>query len=476
MSVWEAIDEGFKKTFQTMMMYPVDPASLQEADLDAVEAQGESTKAYHEEDPKAADLSMSYAGETLSASFYSETPTLDDGSFATADALSVRGVAEESAWYYLPDKLQEKLEKLTAGQRQRVCRLMTAAVIVFLVANASLLFVSRRGSASSSASTHDDQMTPDSNGTVSEISPTSTLPLPTEAPTIEPTRGYSDMATGPTMNIDEYLGSLLGQSSQPPSKAPTTEAPTNLQNTGTYEMTTPPQDAWQERNVTAPPTISLSPSVSPTQRHEPVITVIITPGAPSPPTVESTMPPTLLPTTGHNSTYIPGLLNHMQHGLRLSNGLQARLIATSGQPVQYINGQTSSVPFHYRPDAGATFQDTREDSDNFGGWVYVSNSEMRLEDAPGGIGNGGVGAITFDKDGQIIKYEMLLTNTTWNCGGGKDSVTMTQCRELVCIITLLHLNLAQAKHLGTHGLVVKSLIQQVKSIKCHRLARGNQKS
>jgi hypothetical protein len=34
-------------------------------------------------------------------------------------------------------------------------------------------------------------------------------------------------------------------------------------------------------------------------------------------------------------------------------------------------------------------------------------------------GEGGVGAITFDSNGEIINYKRVLTNTTWNCGGGR---------------------------------------------------------
>ncbi len=35
------------------------------------------------------------------------------------------------------------------------------------------------------------------------------------------------------------------------------------------------------------------------------------------------------------------------------------------------------------------------------------------------MSNGGVGAITFNADGQVINYEMILVNTSQNCGGGK---------------------------------------------------------
>jgi len=116
-------------------------------------------------------------------------------------------------------------------------------------------------------------------------------------------------------------------------------------------------------------------------------------------------------------TYSPGNLTHMEHGLLLSEGLRARIIAQSGLPVTYENGQNSSRVFHGRPDAGATFAEIRPF--NEGGWVYVSNSEMRVQDPPGGSGNGGVGAITFNKHGNPIMYYMILENTTWNCGGGK---------------------------------------------------------
>ena len=101
-------------------------------------------------------------------------------------------------------------------------------------------------------------------------------------------------------------------------------------------------------------------------------------------------------------TYRPGLLNHHEAGLVLSKGLQAKIIARSGQPVTYANGQTSKVEFHGRPDGGACIPDIR--GDNEGGWVYVSNSEMRLKDTNNQPGKGGVGALTFDKQGNPIRY------------------------------------------------------------------------
>lgn len=128
--------------------------------------------------------------------------------------------------------------------------------------------------------------------------------------------------------------------------------------------------------------------------------------------------PTFLPVT-----YIPGNLTTYEAGLFLSEGLRAKVIAQSGEILEYFNGSTSTIPFHGRPDFGATFVDTRPF--NNGGWVYTSNSEMEE------MGKGGVGAITFDKDGNIIDYRMVLENTTMNCGGGRTPWgTWVSCEEV----------------------------------------------
>jgi secreted PhoX family phosphatase len=70
------------------------------------------------------------------------------------------------------------------------------------------------------------------------------------------------------------------------------------------------------------------------------------------------------------------------------------------------------MDFHLLPDAGATYADER--AGNEGGWIYVSNSEIWEKTQ-----QGGVGAVTFDKNGNVIDYRMVLTKTTTNCGGGR---------------------------------------------------------
>jgi hypothetical protein len=112
-------------------------------------------------------------------------------------------------------------------------------------------------------------------------------------------------------------------------------------------------------------------------------------------------------------TYSPGDLSSNQLGLTVSKGLKVKLIASSRKRITYDGtGEKSLVPFHVLPDFGATYNDTR--GWNKDGWIYVSNSEVRKPQ-----NQGGVGALTFDKNGNVIDYKMVLKGTTANCGGGR---------------------------------------------------------
>lgn len=88
-----------------------------------------------------------------------------------------------------------------------------------------------------------------------------------------------------------------------------------------------------------------------------------------------------------------------ENGIRLPEGFTSRVIAVSQRPV----GTTGYV-WHTFPDGGATFP-----TDD-GGWVYVSNSEVPVA--------GGVGAVRFDADGNIVDAYPILTGTSVNCAGG----------------------------------------------------------
>jgi hypothetical protein len=107
--------------------------------------------------------------------------------------------------------------------------------------------------------------------------------------------------------------------------------------------------------------------------------------------------------------YQPGNLVVLLEDQWLSKGMTIRKIATAGEPVPYANGQVSAKPFHAEPDGAAVFK--IETGNHTGGWLYVSNSEVEA-------GGGGVGAIVFDKDGNVVEYKTLLEGTTRNCNGG----------------------------------------------------------
>mgnify|MGYP000002680829 CR=1 FL=1 len=102
------------------------------------------------------------------------------------------------------------------------------------------------------------------------------------------------------------------------------------------------------------------------------------------------------------------------NGLRLLPGFTSRVIARSGEAPT----PRSDYRWHAAPDGGATFVT----QDN--GWRYVSNSEINH-------GGGGVGAIVFDKNGQIIDAYSILQNTSRNCAGGATPWdTWLSCEEI----------------------------------------------
>ena len=123
-----------------------------------------------------------------------------------------------------------------------------------------------------------------------------------------------------------------------------------------------------------------------------------------------TQKPTSAPTQ-KPITYVPGKLNVISNGLHLSEGLQSRIVATSGQPIVLTGISSEGVfttedTFHPLPDGAAVYQWAET-----GGWIYVSNSEVWEE------GGGGVSGIYFDKEGKVVDYKALLRGTTANCSG-----------------------------------------------------------
>lgn len=89
------------------------------------------------------------------------------------------------------------------------------------------------------------------------------------------------------------------------------------------------------------------------------------------------------------------------NGIMLPPGFVSRIVARSGEAPAGLPGYT----WHSAPDGGACFRTPD------GGWIYVSNSEVRSN-------GGGVGALRFDSNGEIVDAYSILSNTSINCAGG----------------------------------------------------------
>lgn len=90
----------------------------------------------------------------------------------------------------------------------------------------------------------------------------------------------------------------------------------------------------------------------------------------------------------------------------LPPGFTVRRVARVGFNPLTDEPAPDGFEWHSAPDGGAVYLSPAD-----GGWVYVSNSEA-------GGGNGGVGALRFDADGNLIDAYPILTGTTRNCAGG----------------------------------------------------------
>jgi hypothetical protein len=93
-----------------------------------------------------------------------------------------------------------------------------------------------------------------------------------------------------------------------------------------------------------------------------------------------------------------------ENGVVLPTGFTSRIIGTAGEPV----AGTDHL-WHAYPDGAATFPD------DAGGWYYVCNSEVFSFFA---ANSGGVSAIHFGPEGEILEAYPILSGSQSNCSGG----------------------------------------------------------
>jgi uncharacterized protein len=176
------------------------------------------------------------------------------------------------------------------------------------------------------------------------------------------------------------------------------------------------------------PTLAGTPVAAPAPFPPPVPVVapfsapVLRPSAPVPGPFTAPIPSSPVSVPAPATKFLLGSLQSQKDGIRLSQGLSARIIAQSGVAVRFTSPDatttTSTKRFHTIPNGAGIF------GLSDGGYVYTSNSEVDK-------GGGGVYGVEFDSQGRVRNYKTLLSGTSRNCnGGGTPWNTWVSCEEV----------------------------------------------
>jgi len=295
------------------------------------------------------DMGQSFS-DTGSPSSRSATPTNDNDDVET-------GTAVDNFNDHIPTKktLQEQQPTPTTNvqydrkSKQRIGMLVVGIVIVAI----SMFFI---GMSVGSSNSSNNEVVSSTQEETQHVSISSADPIIPDDEVVVP-----DIESTDEEELPLYLLNMTNSNS--PSGTPTSSPITAI-----------PSQSPITSSPTQSPTISSVPTSSPTPKNPYFF--------------------------GTEFITVPDL------GIEMSAGLKVKLIAKTGEKVQYVNGTNSTLAWHTRSDAAGIIP--LDD----GGYVYMSNSEEYAEDG------GGVYGLYFNSEGEITEYKALLTGTDDNCGGG----------------------------------------------------------